>query len=195
MAGRAPRLRRGRPRHQRQRLGLRRDPRGRRADGQGPHQEQGPLRMVGRRGGGPHRLDGLRGRPQPGGAGQDRALPELRHGRFAELHLLRSTTATTPTRVGAGPGPDGSAAIEKTFETFFTSVGEPFKGTDFTRSLRLRPVHRQRHPVRWPVHRCRGGQDRGGSRALGRHGRRSSTTPATTWPATPSPTTTTARST
>ena len=33
---------------------------------------------------------------------------------------------------GAGPGPAGSAAIEKTFEAYFTSVGIPFKGTDFT---------------------------------------------------------------
>ena len=33
---------------------------------------------------------------------------------------------------GAPAGPDGSAAIEKTFERFYTSVGEPFKGTDFT---------------------------------------------------------------
>jgi Zn-dependent M28 family amino/carboxypeptidase len=33
---------------------------------------------------------------------------------------------------GAGPGPAGSAAIEKTFEAFYNMVGEPFKGTDFT---------------------------------------------------------------
>jgi Zn-dependent M28 family amino/carboxypeptidase len=34
--------------------------------------------------------------------------------------------------VGAGPGPAGSAQIEKTFERYFDSVGEPFKGTDFS---------------------------------------------------------------
>ena len=34
--------------------------------------------------------------------------------------------------VGAGAGPEGSAQIEKTFEAFYTSVGEPFKGTDFS---------------------------------------------------------------
>jgi Zn-dependent M28 family amino/carboxypeptidase len=34
--------------------------------------------------------------------------------------------------VGAPAGPQGSAAIEKTFETFYNSIGEPFKGTDFT---------------------------------------------------------------
>jgi Zn-dependent M28 family amino/carboxypeptidase len=32
---------------------------------------------------------------------------------------------------GAGPGPAGSAEIEKTFETYFNSVGVPFLGTDF----------------------------------------------------------------
>ena len=34
--------------------------------------------------------------------------------------------------VGAPAGPAGSAAIEKTFEDFYTMIGEPFKGTDFT---------------------------------------------------------------
>ena len=34
--------------------------------------------------------------------------------------------------VGAGPGPAGSAQIEKTFEAFFTGRGIPFKGTDFS---------------------------------------------------------------
>jgi Zn-dependent M28 family amino/carboxypeptidase len=34
--------------------------------------------------------------------------------------------------VGFGPGPEGSAQIEKTFERYFESVGEPYKGTDFS---------------------------------------------------------------
>ena len=34
--------------------------------------------------------------------------------------------------VGAGPGPAGSAHIEKTFERFYTERGLPFKGTDFS---------------------------------------------------------------
>jgi len=34
--------------------------------------------------------------------------------------------------VGAGPGPSGSAQIEKTFEKYFNMVGQPFKGTDFS---------------------------------------------------------------
>jgi Zn-dependent M28 family amino/carboxypeptidase len=34
--------------------------------------------------------------------------------------------------VGAGPGPEGSAEIEKTFEAFFKARRLPFKGTDFS---------------------------------------------------------------
>ena len=34
--------------------------------------------------------------------------------------------------VGAGPGPSGSAQIEKTFEAYFGIAGQPFKGTDFS---------------------------------------------------------------
>jgi aminopeptidase Y len=34
--------------------------------------------------------------------------------------------------VGAGPGPDGSAQIERLFEHYYNQVGEPFKGTDFS---------------------------------------------------------------
>ena len=35
-------------------------------------------------------------------------------------------------QVGAGPGPGGSAQIEKVLESFFTMRGVPFKGTDFS---------------------------------------------------------------
>jgi aminopeptidase Y len=35
-------------------------------------------------------------------------------------------------RVGAGPGPAGSAEIEKLFESYYTQLGEPFKGSDFS---------------------------------------------------------------
>ena len=34
--------------------------------------------------------------------------------------------------VGAGPGPEGSAQIEELFESYYTQVGKPFKGTDFS---------------------------------------------------------------
>lgn len=33
---------------------------------------------------------------------------------------------------GAGPGPGGSAQIEQTFERYYRSVNQPFKGTDFS---------------------------------------------------------------
>ncbi|MER7212320.1 M28 family peptidase [Streptosporangium sp. NPDC000239] len=33
---------------------------------------------------------------------------------------------------GAGAGPAGSGEIEKLFETYYASVGQPYKGTDFT---------------------------------------------------------------
>jgi Zn-dependent M28 family amino/carboxypeptidase len=33
---------------------------------------------------------------------------------------------------GAGPGPEGSAQIENLFEWYYTEIGEPFKGTDFS---------------------------------------------------------------
>lgn len=34
--------------------------------------------------------------------------------------------------VGAGPGPAGSAAIENVFELYYSMLGEPYKGSDFT---------------------------------------------------------------
>jgi Zn-dependent M28 family amino/carboxypeptidase len=34
--------------------------------------------------------------------------------------------------VGAGPGPEGSAQIEKFFEAFYEGLGLPYKGTDFS---------------------------------------------------------------
>ena len=63
---RAPRLRRRGPGHQRQRLRLRGRPRDRDADRRARDQadQQAPLRLVGRRGGGPRRLGVLRRRPR-----------------------------------------------------------------------------------------------------------------------------------
>jgi Zn-dependent M28 family amino/carboxypeptidase len=34
--------------------------------------------------------------------------------------------------VGAGPGPEGSAQIEKLFESYYEGLGLPYKGTDFS---------------------------------------------------------------
>ncbi|MFD0890768.1 M20/M25/M40 family metallo-hydrolase, partial [Streptosporangium algeriense] len=35
-------------------------------------------------------------------------------------------------RTGAGAGPAGSGEIEKLFERYYASIGQPYKGTDFT---------------------------------------------------------------
>ncbi len=49
--------------------------------------EHAALRVVGCGGERARRLDQLRQQPEPGRAGPDRALPELRHDRLSELHL------------------------------------------------------------------------------------------------------------
>ena len=68
---------------------------------------------------------------------------------------------------GAGPGPAGSAQIEKTFERFFESRKHPVQGHRLHRTLRLRAIHRNRYPVGRPVHGRRRDQDGRGSGALG----------------------------
>ncbi len=72
-------------------------------------------------------------------------------------------------QIGAGPGPAGSAQIEQTFQALLRVARPAHQRDRFLRSLRLRPVHRRRHPVRWPLHRRRGHQDGRGGRALGWH--------------------------
>ena len=68
------------------------------------------LRLVGGGGGEPGRLHLLRHQPESGGAGQDRALSELRHGGLAQpcvLHLRRGQFRRRRCRTGpARVGPD-----------------------------------------------------------------------------------------
>ena len=109
-------------RHQRQRLRLGRDPRGRGADGEGGAVEHGALRLVGRGGVGPGRLDQLRQQLSAGGAGSDRAVPQLRHGRLAELRPLRLRRRAAT--IGP-PGRAGSAEIEDVFNGYFAAQGSP----------------------------------------------------------------------
>ena len=67
-------------------------------------------------------------------------------------------------------GPPGSAQIEERVHELLR-LAEPGVGADrVQRPVRLRAVHRRRHPGRWPVHRRRGDQDRRGGRRLRRHG-------------------------
>ena len=73
--------------------------------------------------------------------------------------------------VGAGPGPAGSAAIEKTFETYFNLVGQPFKGTDFSGRSDYGPFIAAGIPSGGLLLGLRASKRRR-SRALGRHSRR-----------------------
>ena len=74
--------------------------------------------------------------------------------------------------VGAGPGPYGSAQIEKAFADYFVAKRRAHRGHRLLRPLRLRRVHRTGHPGRWPVHRRRRREDRGTGSQVGRHRRR-----------------------
>ena len=56
-------------------------------------------------------------------------------------------------------GPPGSDAIEKIFTDYFDEPRPGQRADGVRRAVRLRPVHRGRHPRRWPVQRRRGHQD------------------------------------
>ena len=73
--------------HQRQRLRQRRAAGDRDPDGEGQADQHGPVRLVGRRGGRPARLRALRRQLTEAQAERHRAVPQLRHGRLAELHV------------------------------------------------------------------------------------------------------------
>ena len=68
------------------------------------------------------------------GARQDRAEPELRHGRVAELRplRLRRRQLGLPVGPGAAAGPPGSAQIEALFHEYFASQGLPSAETPFS---------------------------------------------------------------
>ena len=53
-------------------------------------------------------------------------------------------------------GPAGSAQIEKLFEDYYDIRGLRHERHRLRRPLRLRAVHRARHPGRWHLHRRRG---------------------------------------
>ncbi len=88
--------------------------------------------------------------------------------------------------VGEGPGPEGSAGIERTFVDFLAGRGIAADGTDFDGALRLRPVHRDRDPGGWRVQRRGRAQDAGTGREVGREKRRRPSTRTTTVPRTTS---------
>ena len=64
------------------------------------------------------------------------AVPELRHGRLAELRLLRLRRRQLR-RCRSAAGPTGSAAIEDVYEAYYTARGIPYKAHRLRRSVRL----------------------------------------------------------
>ena len=158
---------------------------------QGQAAEHRPARLVGRRGVQPRRLDLLRQRPET--AELNKIALYLNFDMIGSPnHVFFIYDGDDSDAVGAGPGPAGSAQIEKTFEAFFTSRGLPFKGTDFTGRSDYGPFIAAKIPsgglftgaegIKTPQEAALWG---------GTAGR--PTTPATTRPATRTPTTTTRR--
>ena len=181
---RAPRLRRRGPGHQRQRLRHGDDPRDRR--GHERAEDQAAPRACASRFWGAEE-SGLLGSEHyvdhaaRGPAGPDLREPQLRHGRLAQLRPLRLRRRRLGHRTA---GPPGSAQIEAVFNDYFAGAGPGARADGVRRPLRLRPVHRGRHPGRRPVHRRRGRQDRrAGGRATAAPPA-SPSTPVTTRPAT-----------
>ena len=127
---RPPRLRQRGAWHQRQRLRLQRAARGGRGAGQGQARQQAALRVVVGRGGQPRRVDVLRGPALRRADRPARDVPELRHGRLAELRALHPATATVP--ASASTGPDGSDDIEALFERYYAERGVPSEPAAFT---------------------------------------------------------------
>ena len=71
-----------------------------------------------------------------------------------------------------GAGPDGLGLDRADLPALLPAPGPAHRPDRLRRSLRLRAVHRRRHPGGRSVHRRRGGQDRGRAGDLRRHGRR-----------------------
>ena len=160
---RPPRLRARRPRDRGQRHRIGDAARDRAPDGGPRHRaaQHRALRVVGRRGGRPRRIAVLRrlAHQEPGEG--HRAVPQLRHDRLAELrpvHLRRQR------RRVRHQGPERQRQHRADLRGLLRLAG-PDLGTDrVRRALGLRRVHHRRHSGRWPVHGCRGRQERGAGR-------------------------------
>ena len=95
--------------------------------------------------------------PDRGGGGRHRALPQLRHDRLAELHVRRLRRRRLERHGARRLIPRGLGGDRGRLRGVLRpSRGEPYQDTRLLRPLRLRPVHRGRHPGRRPVHRRRG---------------------------------------
>ena len=118
------------PGHQRQRLGLCRNSRGRRADGQGQAAQHGALRLVGRRGIRPRRVGLLRPRVLTDEE-RDRIALYLNFDMIGSPNYVRFIYDGDGSAFGL-EGPEGSAAIEKFFEDFYADRGLAFEPTEIS---------------------------------------------------------------
>ena len=118
----------------------------------------------------------------------DRALPELRHGRLAELRPLRLRRR----RLDASGSPARRARrrSRRLFEDFYADRGLAFEPTQIDFRSDYAAVLRQRHPVRWPFTGAEGIKTAEQAALYGGTAGQP-TTPATTRPATRSTTTAT----
>ena len=144
------------------------------ADGRAEDQaaQRGALRLLGRRGVRPARLEHYVDHAR---AANELAkiyanlnfdmvgLAELRPLRLRRRRL-RHRRRRRPARLRRDRG--------RCSTTYFAGAGPGLRADRVRRPLRLRPVHRRRHPGRRPVHRRRGHQDRRAGRDLRRHRRR-----------------------
>ena len=157
------------PGHQRQRLRFGGDPR----DGASmlakvKPGEHAPVRLVGRA-----RRRASSDRPAyvdelaPGRARPDRPVPQLRHGRLAELRLHRLRRGRVELRrAGAPSRPARSRSRTSTSRTTRSSAS-PYDDTEFSGEATTRRSSLGRHPVRRPLHGRRGDQDGRGRQRSG----------------------------
>ncbi len=92
--------------------------------------------------------------------GGHRPLPQLRHGRLAELHVRHLRRRQLRRHGGPGLHPAGLGRDRGRVRAVLREPRRAVPGQRVLRPLGLRPVHRGRHPRRRPVHRRRGAEDR-----------------------------------
>ena len=135
------------------------------------NRQQAPLRLLGRRGVGPARLRALR-RHTLSDAELATICANLNFDMVGSPNYVRFVYDGDGSATPATAGPPGSAQIEDDLQPLLRQPGPGHRADGVRRPLRLRPVHRRRHPRRRPVHRRRGHQDRGAGGDLRRHRRR-----------------------
>ncbi len=128
--------------------------------------QQDALRLVGRPRSSACRADALRRRPATSSWRRSRCTSTSTWSgspNYVRFVYDGDNSAFPPGRAWR-PGPAGSGDIEDDVPRLLHQPGLPLGGDTVQRSQRLRPVHREWHPVRWPVHRRRGHEDRAQAR-------------------------------